>query len=69
MRRPLILTSCWRRLSGLRFPLTRLIGKWKVSQNRPAADREGVIEGLLQEGADPAVAMAGLVRQYAPGNG
>ena len=53
---------------GLALPIARLIGKWKVSQNRPAADREGVIEGLLQEGADPAVVMAGLVRQYAPGS-
>ncbi len=67
MRRPLILTLL-AAIVGLAPPVPRLIGKWKVSQNRPAADREGVIEGLLQEGADPAVAMAGLVRQYAPGN-
>ncbi|OLC00430.1 MAG: transcriptional regulator [Candidatus Rokubacteria bacterium 13_1_40CM_68_15] len=40
---------------GLEIPITRLAGKWKVSQNRPAQDRDGVVDGLLQ--------MADLVRQ------
>ena len=31
---------------GIELPLTRLRGKWKVSQNRMAADRSGVVEGL-----------------------
>ena len=31
---------------GIEIPLTRLVGKWKVSQNRPAADREGVVQAL-----------------------
>lgn len=31
---------------GIEIPLTKLIGKWKVSQNRPAADRAGVVTGL-----------------------
>ncbi|MBN9027318.1 FMN-binding negative transcriptional regulator [Kaistia sp. MMO-174] len=35
---------------GLEIPIARIEGKWKVSQNRPAADREGVIEGLGQSG-------------------
>ena len=48
---------------GLEIPVTRLIGKWKVSQNRPAQDRDGVVEGLLQEGGHSAAAMANLVRQ------
>jgi transcriptional regulator len=48
---------------GLEMPITRLIGKWKVSQNRPARDQDGVVEGLLQEGRESATAMAGLVRQ------
>lgn len=34
---------------GLEIPLTRLSGKWKVSQNRPAADQIGVITGLRTE--------------------
>ena len=48
---------------GLEMPISRLIGKWKVSQNRPARDRDGVIEGLLQEGRESAAAVAGLIRQ------
>lgn len=48
---------------GLEIPLARLIGKWKVSQNRPPPDRAGVVEGLLRERGDPAAAMADLVRR------
>ncbi|MCU0922056.1 MAG: FMN-binding negative transcriptional regulator, partial [Burkholderiaceae bacterium] len=46
-----------RAIVGIRIPLTRLLGKWKVSQNRSEADRLGVADGL---GAD---AMAALVRR------
>lgn len=35
-----------RGIVGLELPLTRVTGKWKASQNRPAADRAGVIAGL-----------------------
>jgi len=35
---------------GLRMPITRLEGKRKMSQNRSAADREGVAEGLAGSG-------------------
>lgn len=31
---------------GIEITLTKLVGKWKVSQNRPDADRAGVITGL-----------------------
>jgi transcriptional regulator len=48
---------------GIEIVLSSLTGKWKVSQNRPAADRAGVVAGLLAEGGD--VALAGEVR--APG--
>lgn len=34
---------------GIEIPLTRLAGKWKTSQNRPAADYAGVIAGLRTE--------------------
>jgi transcriptional regulator len=44
---------------GIEMPIAQLEGKWKVSQNRPPADRAGVVEGLLREGGD--MAMAGLV--------
>jgi len=35
-----------RAIVGIEIPLTALTGKWKVSQNRPAADRAGVVAGL-----------------------
>jgi transcriptional regulator len=48
---------------GLEIAVTRLVGKWKVSQNRPDQDRDGVIEGLLREGGQSAAAMANLARE------
>lgn len=47
---------------GLEIPVARLVGKWKVSQNRPPHDREGVVEALRREGGGDAAAMARLVR-------
>jgi transcriptional regulator len=47
---------------GIELPVARLVGKWKVSQNRPAPDRAGVVAGLEQDGGDAARAMAALVR-------
>ncbi len=44
---------------GLELVMTRLTGKWKVGQNRSAADREGAAAALEREGAG---AMAALVR-------
>jgi transcriptional regulator len=45
---------------GVEIVLTAIEGKWKMSQNRPAADRTGVIAGLRARAAagDP---MAGAV--------
>lgn len=37
---------------GIRIPIARLEGKVKMSQNRPAADQSGVIEGLRRDGQD-----------------
>ena len=49
---------------GIEMPIDRLVGKWKVSQNRGAADRQGVAD-MLAATADPqAQAMAQLVRQH-----
>jgi transcriptional regulator len=48
---------------GLEIPITRLIGKWKASQNRPPHDRAGVVEGLLQEGRRSVAAMVDVIRQ------
>jgi transcriptional regulator len=48
---------------GLEIPVSRLVGKWKVSQNRPQADREGVVKGLRETGDPDGVAMALSVEQ------
>jgi transcriptional regulator len=48
---------------GLEVSITRLVGKWKVSQNRSAEDRDGVVEGLSRDGTPAAGAMADLVRR------
>jgi transcriptional regulator len=50
---------------GIELPVARLVGKWKVSQNRPAADQAGVIAGLEAVGDDAARAMAAAVRSRA----
>jgi transcriptional regulator len=47
-----------RGIIGFRLPIDRLEGKWKLSQNRSAADRQGVIEGLQGEGGALAAAVA-----------
>jgi len=51
-----------RAIVGIEIPLTRVQGKWKVSQNRSAADRAGVAAGLDSRDHDAARAMAALVR-------
>jgi transcriptional regulator len=53
-----------RAIVGLEIPITQLTGKWKVSQNRPEADRRGVAEGLAARGDADAVEMAELVRRH-----
>jgi transcriptional regulator len=35
---------------GVEIPVLSIDGKWKVSQNRSAADRQSVQKGLLEEG-------------------
>jgi transcriptional regulator len=46
---------------GFEFTITRLTGKWKVSQNRIAADREGVVSGLRSSDDPASRAIADLV--------
>jgi transcriptional regulator len=48
---------------GFELPIARLEGKWKLSQNRPAADRAGVVEGLRSEGGADEAAMAAMMAE------
>ena len=45
---------------GIELTVTRLVGKWKASQNQPPANRAGVVAGLGARGPEGA-AMAALV--------
>jgi transcriptional regulator len=46
---------------GIEIPISRLVGKWKVSQNQPEVNRLGVERGLRGQGDDVSLAMAGAV--------
>jgi transcriptional regulator len=48
---------------GFEIRISALVGQWKVSQNRPEADRQGVIYGLRERGDDEATYIASLVAQ------
>jgi transcriptional regulator len=52
-----------RAIVGIEIPVDRLLGKWKISQNRNESDRQGVSAGLAEDiGTADAQAMADLVR-------
>jgi transcriptional regulator len=51
---------------GIEIEIARIEGKWKVSQNRPEADRRGVVTGLRAEPEPGAAAMAELVETFGP---
>jgi transcriptional regulator len=52
-----------RGIVGLEIEVSRLEGKWKMSQNRVLADREGVAEGLRKAHDENADAVADLVEK------
>lgn len=49
---------------GIEIAITRLEGKWKMSQNRSDMDRSGVVEGLRTEAGGEGVAVADLVERF-----
>jgi transcriptional regulator len=51
-----------RGIVGLKLTIHRLEGKLKMSQNRPATDRAGVVEGLGQRGDGEDALIASLVK-------
>jgi transcriptional regulator len=53
-----------RAIVGIEIPISRIEGKWKVSQNRPEADRRGVHDGLVAETRPTSRHMADLVGQH-----
>lgn len=66
---PTFIQSQIKGIVGLEIEITDISGKWKVSQNRPTADRVGVAEGLESEGpstgeGSTASDMARMVRSW-----
>ena len=56
-----------RQIVGVEIEIADIKGKWKASQNRNAADREGVVAGLEAEGDPEAIEMARIVEGCGPG--
>ncbi len=48
------------------MPVDRLEGKFKLSQNRPPADREGAIKGLRGSGDPESLEVARLMAEFNP---
>jgi transcriptional regulator len=48
---------------GFELPIRRLDGKWKLNQNRPAADRQGVIAALEARDQDTDAGVARAMRE------
>lgn len=53
---------------GVEMVITRLQGKWKVSQNQPSQNQASVVAGLKASGLPEAMAMAALVENGANSN-
>ena len=56
------LQTMMRAVVGIEIPVVSLEGKWKVSQNRAMADREGVAMALQAGSGDAEIAMGKLVK-------
>ena len=51
---------------GIEIIITDLKGKWKISQNQPVANRNGVVAGLREQGTADALQIAELVAGTLP---
>jgi transcriptional regulator len=49
---------------GFEFSIVSLTGKWKLSQNHPAANRQGVVQGLRDSAAENSREIADLVASF-----
>ncbi len=55
-----------RQIVGIEIPISKLVGKWKINQNRSRADRLGVVAGLLGQGDPVSGEMAALIERAIP---
>lgn len=49
---------------GIELEITKITGKWKMSQNQPAAGQQGTVQGLRQQGGFEAQQVADLVAAH-----
>lgn len=63
---PGYLDAMLRGVVGLEIPVASWQGKWKMSQNHPQPNRDGVARGLRERGDDQARAVADWVERAAP---
>lgn len=49
---------------GIEIPLEKIVGKWKVSKDRPEVDKPGIIHGLMESATPTAATMVDLVRAH-----
>jgi len=49
---------------GLEIKITAITGQWKVSQNQPEVNKQGVIEGLNKQQTNDALKIAELVQAH-----
>lgn len=54
----------WNYAVVIEFHITRLTGKWKVSQNQPQENQQSVVKGLRASGSLGTDQMAELVTQF-----
>jgi len=52
------------RIVGIEIPVSKLIGKWKVNQNSPEADKLGTVNGLMAREDAEAAQVAALVDRF-----
>jgi transcriptional regulator len=55
--------SMLKAIVGIEIPISRLEGKWKLSQNRLPQDREGVINALSEQSAQGDPGSAAMLRE------
>lgn len=55
--------SMLKQIVGIELPITRIYGKWKVSQNQPQRNRAGVIEALGKRDDASAAQLCALMRE------
>lgn len=48
---------------GIEIVITRLSGKWKISQNQPPQNQASVIQGLVESGQSDGLTMAELIKK------